>query len=51
MNLDLLRRAGLIQNHAYVKPFARELYCRWGLETRPVTGFLLPKSLISFTHQ
>ena len=51
MNLDLLRRAGLIQNHAYVEPFPRDLFRRWGLETRSVTGFLLPQSLISFTRQ
>ena len=51
MNLDLLRRAGLIQNHAYVEPFPREIFRRWGLETRSVTGFLLPRSSISFTRQ
>ena len=51
MNLDLLRRAGLIQSHAYVEPFPRELFHRWGLETRSVTGFLLPQSSISFTRQ
>ena len=51
MNLDLLRRAGLIQNHAYVEPFPRDLFRRWGLETRSVTGFLLPQSSISFTRQ
>ena len=51
MNLDQLRRAGLIQNHAYVEPFPKELFCRWGLETRSVTGFLLPESSISFTRQ
>ena len=51
MNLDLLRRAGLIKSHAYVEPFPRELFRRWGLETRSVTGFLLPQSSISFTRQ
>ena len=51
MNLDLLRRAGLIQNHAFVEPFPRELFRRWGLETRSFTGFLLPQSAISFTRQ
>ena len=51
MNLDLLRRAGLIQNHAYVEPFPRDLFRRWDLETRSVTGFLLPQSSISFTRQ
>ena len=51
MNLDLLRRAGLIQSHAYVEPFPRELFRRWGFETRSVTGFLLPQSAISFTRQ
>ena len=51
MNLDLLRRAGLIQNHIYVEPFPKELFRRWGLETRSVTGFLLPESSISFTRQ
>ena len=51
MNLDLLRRAGLIQKHAFVEPFPRELFRRWGLETRSVTGFLVPLSSISFTRQ
>ena len=51
INLDLLRRAGLINNHAYVEPFSRELFRRWGFETRSVTGFLLPHSSISFTRQ
>ena len=51
MNLDLLRRAGLIQQHAFVEPFPRELFRLWGLETRSVTGFLLPQSSISFTRQ
>lgn len=51
MNLDLLRRAGLIQNHAYVEPFPRELFRGWSLETRSATGFLLPQSSISFTRQ
>ena len=50
MNLDLLRRAGLIQSHAYVKPFSRKLFRHWGLETRSLTGFLLPQSSISFTR-
>ena len=51
MNLDLLRRAGLIQNHAFVEPFQRELFRHWGLETRSVTGFLLPQSEIVFSRQ
>ena len=51
INLDLLRRAGLIQNHVYIEPFPQELFRRWGLETRSVTGFLLPRSTISFTRQ
>ena len=51
MNLDLLRRAGLIQSHAYVEPFPRELFRLWGLETRSVTGFLLPKSSVTFARQ
>ena len=51
INLDLLRRAGLINNHAYVEPFSRELFRCWGFETRSVTGFLLPQSSISFTRQ
>ena len=51
MNLDLLRRAGLIQQHAYVEPFPRALFRLWGLETRSVTGFLLPQASISFTRQ
>lgn len=51
MNLDLLRRAGLINNYAFVEPFPREHFRRWGLETRSVTGFLLPQVSISFTRQ
>lgn len=51
MNLDLLRRAGLINNHAFVEPFPKELFRRWGLETRSVTGFLLPQASIGFTRQ
>lgn len=51
MNLDLLRRSGLIKSHAYVEPFSRELLRRWGLETRSLTGFLLPKNAISITRQ
>ena len=51
MNLDLLRRAGLIQSHAYVEPFPRKLFRHWGLETRSVTGFLLPQRSIRFTRQ
>ena len=51
MNLDLLRRGGLINKHAYVEPFPRELFRRWGLETRSVTGFLIPQTSISFTRQ
>ena len=51
MNLELLRRAGLIQNHCYVQPFPRELFRCWNLETSSLTGFLLPKSAIAFTRQ
>ncbi|WP_170951902.1 class I SAM-dependent methyltransferase [Synechococcus sp. GEYO] len=51
MNLDLLRRASLIKDHAYVEPFPRQLFQRWGLETRSVTGFLLPVESIKFTRQ
>ena len=51
MNLDLLRRAGLIRNHCYVQPFPRELFSCWNLETSSLTGFLLPKSAIAFTRQ
>ena len=51
MNLDLLRRAGLIKSHAYVEPFSKELFRYWGLETHSRTGFLLPQSSISITRQ
>ena len=51
MNLDLLRRAGLLTRHTFVEPFPRELFRRWGLETRSVTGFLLPQASIGFTRQ
>lgn len=51
MNLDLLRRAGLIQNHCYVEPLPRELFRRWNLETSSLMGFLLPQSAIALTKQ
>ena len=51
MNLDLLRRAGLLQQHAYVEPFPRDVFRAWNLETRSVTGLLLPLKLISYTRQ
>ena len=51
MNLDLLRRAGLLQQHAYVEPFPRELFRAWNLETRSVTGLLVPLKLITYTSQ
>ena len=51
INLDLLRRSGIIQDHVYVEPFPREIFRRWGIETRSVTGFLLPKNSINFTRQ
>ena len=51
MNLDLLRRAGLINTSCFIEPFPREFFRRWGLETRSVTGFLLPLVSISFTRQ
>lgn len=51
MNLDLLRRTGLINKHAFVEPFPRELFRLWGLETRSFTGFLLPLASISFSRQ
>ena len=51
MNLELLRRAGLIQNHCYVQPFPREIFRCWNLETTSLTGFLLPQSAITFTRQ
>ena len=51
INLDVLRRAGLIKNHAFVEPFSRELFRGWGFESRSVTSFLLPQSSILFTRQ
>ena len=51
MNLDLLRRAGLLQQHAYVEPFPRDVFRAWDLETRSVTGLLVPLKLISYTRQ
>ena len=51
MNLDLLRRAGLLQHHAYVEPFPRDVFRAWNLETRSMTGLLLPLKLISYTRQ
>lgn len=51
MNLDLLRRAGLLKQHVYVEPFPQQLFRAWNLETRSVTGLLLPIKLISYTRQ
>jgi hypothetical protein len=51
MNLDLLRRAGLLQQHAFVEPFPRDLFRAWNLETRSVTGLLVPLKLINYTRQ
>ena len=51
MNLDLLRRSGLLKNHVFVEPFSREVFRGWGLETRSVTGLLLPINLISYARQ
>jgi hypothetical protein len=51
MNLDLLRSAGLLQQHAFVEPFPRDLFRAWNLETRSVTGLLVPLKLMSYTRQ
>lgn len=51
MNLDLLRRAGLLKQHVYVEPFSQDLFRSWNLETSSVTGLILPIKLISFTRQ
>lgn len=51
MNLDLLRRAGLLQQHVFVEPFPRDVFRAWNLETRSVTGLLLPLKLIRYTRQ
>jgi len=51
MNLDLLRRAGLLQQHSYVEPFPRDVFRAWNRETRSVTGLLVPLNLISYTRQ
>lgn len=51
MNLDLLRRSGLLKNHVFVEPFSREVFRGWGIETRSVTGLLLPINLISYARQ
>lgn len=51
MNLDLLRRAGLLKQYVYVEPFPQDLFRSWNLETRSVTGLILPIKLISYTRQ
>ncbi len=51
MNLDILRRAGLIQKHVFVEPFPSNLFRAWQLETRSTTGFLLPVKLITYSRQ
>jgi hypothetical protein len=51
MNLDLLRRAGLLKQHVFVEPFPSDLFRAWNLETRSVTGLLLPLKSISFSRQ
>jgi len=51
MNLDVLRRAGLIQKHVFIEPFPSNLFKAWQLETRSKTGFLLPIKLINYSRQ
>lgn len=51
INLDVLRRSGLVQQHVFVEPFSTELFRTWGIETRSTTGFLLPIKSISITRQ
>ena len=50
-NLDILRRSGLIQNHAFVSPFERDLFRCWNIESRSVTAFLIPIQDIIITRQ
>ena len=51
INLDMLRRSGLLSHHVYIEPFERDLFRLWGLETRSTTGFLMPQSLVKFSRQ
>lgn len=51
MNLDLLRRAGLLQQHPYVEPFPRDMFRAWNLETRSVTWLLQLLKLDIYTRQ
>jgi hypothetical protein len=51
INLDVLRRSGLVQQHVFVEPFPAELFRTWSIETRSTTGLLLPIKLISITRQ
>jgi len=51
INLDVLRRSGLVQQHVFVEPFSTELFRTWGLETRSTTGLLLPIKTINITRQ
>ncbi len=50
-NLDVLRRSGLIENHAFVSPFERDLFRCWNIESRSVTAFLLPFDDINVSRQ
>jgi len=51
MNLDLLRRAGLLKQHVFVEPFDHRLFRTWNMETCSKTGLLLPVKLIRYTRQ
>ncbi len=50
-NLDILRRSGLIENHAFVSPFEKDLFRCWNIESRSVTAFLLPFDSINVSRQ
>lgn len=51
MNLDLLRRANLLKHHVFIEPFPKEVFRTWNLETRSLTGFLIPTKQISYAWQ
>ena len=50
-NLDILRRSGLMENHAFVSPFEKDLFRCWNIESRSVTAFLLPFDGINVSRQ
>ena len=50
-NLNLLRSAGLLENHTFITPFPKDSFNKWQIATRSRTGFLMPRNQIVMTRQ